>query len=160
MSPRLASVFTALVALVLLAFVASETIAALHASGVWLGHARVAPRPADPLAEVEHILSRPATFPAAVALRDPFQFGAAPAPVAHAATVTRRRAPPPPLQPVLTAIVWDADPRALVRWKDRDWTIRAGGLFDEFQVLDISRDQVKLARGSETIVLQRKPQGE
>jgi hypothetical protein len=31
-------------------------------------------------------------------------------------------APPPPV-PVLTAIVWDNDPRALVRWNGREWTI-------------------------------------
>jgi hypothetical protein len=61
---------------------------------------------------------------------------------------------------VLTAIVYDADPRALVRWMGRDWTVRPGGLFDDFQVTSITRDQVTLSRGSETIVLQRKTQGD
>jgi hypothetical protein len=68
--------------------------------------------------------------------------------------------PAPVARPVLTAIVWDADPRALVRWQGREWTVRAGALFDEFQVVSITRDQVTLSRGTESIVLQRKPQGD
>jgi hypothetical protein len=63
---------------------------------------------------------------------------------------------PAPAAPVVTAIVTDNDPRALVRWKGREWTIRPGGLFDEFVVRSITRDQVTLLRGSETLVLTRK----
>ena len=62
--------------------------------------------------------------------------------------------------PLLTAIVWDNDPRALVRWKEREWTIRDGGLFDEFEVRGITRDQVTLVRGDETLVLKRHNPGE
>ena len=62
--------------------------------------------------------------------------------------------------PLLTAIVWDADPRALVRWNGREWTIREGGLFDEFQVVRISREQVTLRRGEATLVLHRRNPGE
>jgi len=66
---------------------------------------------------------------------------------------------PPPV-PILTAIVWDNDPRALVHWKDRDWTVREGGLFDEFLVVSITRDQVSLRRGDATLVLQRRNLGD
>ena len=68
--------------------------------------------------------------------------------------------PAPPAVPVLTAIVWDNDPRALVHWKDREWTVREGGLFDEFQVVSITRDQVSLRRGDATLVLQRRNLGD
>lgn len=100
-------------------------------------------------------------------LRDPFTFGrrdgdndgdtpitppARPRPVA----VT----PVPEARPLLTAIVSDSDPRALIRWKDREWTVREGGLFDEFQVVSITRDQVTLRRGDQTLVLQRKNPGD
>jgi hypothetical protein len=68
--------------------------------------------------------------------------------------------PVPEARPVLTAILTDNDPRALIRWKDREWTVREGGLFDEFQVLSITRDQVTLRRGDATVVLQRKNPGD
>ncbi len=61
---------------------------------------------------------------------------------------------------MLTAIVFDADPRALLRWNGRDYSVRPGGLFDDFQVVSITRDQVVLSRNGENIVLQRKSQGE
>ena len=70
------------------------------------------------------------------------------------------RKPAPPVEPVLTAIVWDNDPRALVRWLNREWTIRQGGLFDEFEVVSITRDQVRLRRGDATLVLQRRNSGD
>jgi hypothetical protein len=62
--------------------------------------------------------------------------------------------------PVLTAIVWDSDPRALIRWNEREWTVREGGLFDEFQVVRITRDHVTLRRGEETLELHRRNPGE
>jgi hypothetical protein len=62
--------------------------------------------------------------------------------------------------PLLTAIVWDNDPRALVRWNGREWTVREGGLFDEFQVVRISREQVTLRRGEALLVLNRRNPGD
>ncbi len=67
--------------------------------------------------------------------------------------------PVPPALPTLTAIVFDNDPRAIVRWNGRDWDVRQNALFDVFQVVSISRDQVVLRRGDESIVLKR-PQGD
>jgi hypothetical protein len=155
-----------LVALALFAIVAAQTFGALRASGAWSGTGdgrggrRFAAAPADPVASVEALIAHTDPAPAGPA-RDPFQIGAAPAPVVRVGPVVRKPVtPPPPVSPVLTAIVYDADPRALVRWKGHDWTVRPGGLFDEFQVISITRDQVTLSRGSETIVLQRKPQGD
>ena len=151
-----------LVAIVLLAFVVTQTLGALKTTGVFVGTTpAVVVAPDDPFVSLDRRLGDPRVAADGLALRDPFAFGSTPA-------VARPPRPgpripvvvPPPAQPVLTAIVYDAEPRALVRWKGKEWTIRAGGLFDEFQVVSIGRDQVTLTRGGETIVLQRKPQGE
>ncbi len=93
---------------------------------------------------------------------DPFLFSRTTAGASVARSTPRERpiAPPAPAAPVLTAIVWDNDPRALVRWNGREWTVREGGLFDEFQVMRISREQVTLRRGDATLVLHRRNLGE
>ena len=156
-----------IVALALLALVVVQTSVALRATGAWskAGSGNAPGRnftsaPPDPVAAVEAILARPGNAVPGL-VRDPFQVGGAPAPVVQARPVVHTPVtPPPPPRPVLTAIVWDADPRALVRWKGRDWIVRPGGLFDDFQVTSITRDQVALSHGSETIVLQRKAQGD
>ena len=98
---------------------------------------------------------------ALASVRDPFTVRPQAPARAPARTVARHEtlAPPPPV-PVLTAIVWDSDPRALVHWKDREWTVREGALFDEFQVVSITRDQVSLRRGDATLVLQRRNPGD
>ena len=158
---------TALIAVVVFALVAFQTVGALHDSGAWAGawkkHSFVpGPRPDDPFAPLDALLDHPLPPLGSGAVRDPFALGAAPAPAtSHAPAARKPVAPAPEPKPILTAIVWDADPRALVHWQGRDWTIRSGGLFDEFQVQSITREQVTLSRGSETIVLQqRKPQGD
>lgn len=151
-----------LVALAVLAFVLWQTMGSLSASGAWArgGRAPVA-SPDDPFVLLDRVISPP-TSAVRAAVRDPFTTGAAPTVTASPENTGPRKpaAPPPPARPVLTAIVWDADPRALVRWQGRDYSVRPGGLFDEFQVVSITRDQVVLRRGDENIVLARKPQGE
>lgn len=151
-----------LFALALLAFVLVQTLHALQDSGVWrFGAPRVVAPAADPLAELDGLIARAqgATFDAAS--RDPFGYGAAsPRPGGDRPVVRRPVVPPPPATPVLTAILYDNDPRALVRWKDREYIVRSGSLFAEFEVLSIARDQVVLKRGAETLVLRRKPQGD
>ncbi len=166
MKRDLGTLLTAVVALAFFAVVTAQTVEALHASGAWSGIWRsggsgAVPATADPFGPLADLLQHPQPVVAPEALRDPFALGAAPVAISKAKPVPRKPvAPPPPPKPVLTAIVWDNDPRAIVHWQGRDWTIRAGGLFDEFQVLAITRTQVTLSRGSETIVLQRRPQGD
>ncbi len=163
MNRDIGGVLKVLLALAIFGFIGLQTAGALRASGVW-GRGAVALRQAadDPVAPVEAALARTDAAPAGGGTRDPFSLGSAPAPVPTDSKPVVRKpvVPPPPERPVLTAIVWDADPRALVRWNGRDWTVRSGGLFDEFQVVSITRTQVTLSRGSETFVLQLKPQGD
>ena len=151
-----------LAAVLLFAFVVWQTVGALAATGVWHreGRSRVA-APADPFVSLDGLVVDPGARAARSAVRDPFVYGGATAPTTATNRVARQPVKPvAPARPQLTAIVWDADPRALVRWKDHEYTVRAGGLFGEFQVVSITREQVILRRGDESIVLQRKSQGE
>lgn len=158
MNRDITTVLRPVLALLVFLLVALQTAGALRESGVWARRGvRAAAAPDDPLASVEPLLVRDGTPPPA---RDPFTAGPV-VPATHAAPVPVRPAvPAAPPRPVLTAIVWDADPRALVRWKGRDWTVRPGTLFDEFQVTAITRDQVTLVRGTETILLHQSSQGD
>ena len=150
------------VAVLLFSFVVWQTVGALAATGVWQREPRTRVRaPDDPFAAVDRFVVDPAAGNPGSQVRDPFLYGGIVVSTTPRKPVVRKPVlPPPPARPQLTAIVWDADPRALVRWKDHEYTIRAGGLFDEFQVVNITRDQVILRRGAENIVLQRRSQGE
>ena len=160
------SLVTPIVAIALFAIVAFQTVGALRASGAWSGvfekrSATAVARPEDPFTPIGALLERPQPDLPAGPMRDPFTLGAAPTSVVSHAPVARKSVTPAaPARPVLTAIVWDNDPRAIIRWQGHDFTVHAGALFAEFQVAAITRDQVTLNRGTETIVLQRKPQGD
>lgn len=162
----ISSYFGPVVAVALFALVVLQTMGALRDAGVWTPRKAAATAAAtDPLVALDGVVNdpRPGDGPddAAGVPRDPFGLGRPVAVVTGKTPAPHRPVtPPPPARPVLTAIVWDADPRALVRWNDREWTVRAGGLFDDFQVVSISREQVVLKHGDENIVLTRKPQGE
>ncbi len=153
-----------LVALGVLGLVVTRTLAALSVTGAF-GFRAAPVRVSVPLAyrNVDVALARRESAAPSANAPDPFEFARARrvAPTAAAGRLRNRPVPPAePPAPVLTAIVWDNDPRALVRWKQREWTVRAGGLFDEFQVVSITRDQVRLQRGDATLVLTRRNPGE
>ena len=96
-------------------------------------------------------------------MRDPFAFGRAPAPPGTRKPSAPRPAAAPvaPARPVLTSIVWlESNPSATVRWNGRDYPVQTNTLFDEFRVQSISRNQVTLVRGGETLVLQLPKKGE
>ena len=161
MNRDIRAVLVPLLALVGFALVVAQTLSALRTAGIWTrgphGHAALT---ADPLAGVDALLADGGSARDTLA-RDPFGLLVARAAAPVRRVVARRPiAPPAPERPLLTAIVFDADPRALLRWKGRDWTVRPGGLFDEFQVIAITRDQVTLRQGDQTLVLTRKPQGD
>lgn len=154
-----------IVALFVLGVAGVQTLGALRVTGAFGWRSEVA-RAAVPASyqAVERALDRHDPHFTLEDLSDPFQFG-------HPDGDGDGDDPPPPPRPrvvvpvvqpvpVLTAILWDNDPRALVRWKDREWTVRPGGLFDEFEVVSITRDQVTLRRGVEDVVLSRRNPGE
>ena len=151
-----------LVALAVLGLAVTQTLDGLGATGAF-GLRVVTMRVEVPLPyqEVDRALERRDRAAAVGKVPNPFSFSRGD-PVPSIAPVRPEPgavATPPPV-PVLTAIVWDNDPRALVRWNGREWTIREGGLFDEFQVMRISREQVTLRRGEATLVLHRRNLGE
>lgn len=150
-----------LVALAVLAAAGTQTLAALRVTGAFGWRTEVVPVGVPPPYEsVNRALDRHDARLAIASVRDPFS-ARAPVPARAAARPAPRPvAPPAPELPILTAIVWDTDPRAVVHWKDREWTVREGGLFDEFQVVSIRRDQVSLRRGDATLVLQRRNPGD
>ena len=148
------TVLAPILAVLMLVLVLNVTLGALRDSGAWQRR-RPAPRMMrpNPYAALDHMIAtRPAALPAA-SLRNPFALG--PAPVASDAVQRPRKVvpPPPPPKPVLTAIIWDNDPRATIRWKGRDFSVRPNGLFDDFKVVSISRDEVVLERGGESLTL-------
>ncbi|MFM8559745.1 MAG: hypothetical protein ACKOC6_09135 [bacterium] len=157
--------FSPIVALAVLVAVGLQTNAALRVTGAFGSGGPVADTPMSPaFRTLEAALDRQDPGFTLEGLRDPFRFSRAVAdtpPAAPDRTEPRpRTAPAVEARPVLTAILFDDDPRALIRWKDREWTIRQGGLFDEFVVVGITRDQVTLRRGETSIVLRRTTPGD
>jgi hypothetical protein len=149
-----------LAAMLILVLVVTLTREALQLSGAWQKASAAAAAAPSPFATLESEIasSDPVLTPIS---RDPFRLG--PAPVA-AVTGPRRpmqpvRPAPPPV-PVLTSIIFDADPRATVRWDGRDYSVRPGGLFADFRVTSITRDQVVLDHGGESVVLRLPRRGE
>jgi hypothetical protein len=149
------------VAIAVLIATSAQIMGALRVTGAFGWQPEVVPVAVPPAyAAMDQALDRHDPRLAIASVRDPFT-SRAPAPVRAPVQVARRVIPvAPPAVPILTAIVWDNDPRALVHWKDREWTVREGGLFDEFQVVSITRDQVSLRRGDATLVLQRRNPGD
>jgi hypothetical protein len=146
-----------LLAAVLLAVMLVQTRGALRASGTWTRSGSEARTPvADPYAALDRLITEAGGAAPAALARDPFALG----PVVSAADPDRPKppprpaAPPPaPPMPVLTAIVWDNDPRATIRWDGRDYSVRENTLFADFRVASISRDAVVLEHGGERLVL-------
>jgi len=161
-------VLPSLIALAVLLVLGAQTFRALRVTGAFGFGSRGSRAVVAPaFRTLESQLAAPRVTAPTAALRDPFMFGPATdddsrkAPTAAVPPArVRATAPAAPPQPVLTAILYDNDPRALIRWQDRDWTVRQGGLFDEFQVVAITRTQVTLRRGNETLVLQRRNPGD
>lgn len=157
--------FSPVVALAVLVTVGVQTNAALRVTGAFGTGGTTASTPMSPaFRTLEAALDRQDAGVVREGLRDPFRF-ARPVADTPAAAPDRteprpRTAPAVEARPVLTAILFDDDPRALIRWKDREWTIRQGGLFDDFVVVGITRDQVTLRRGESSIVLRRPTPGD
>jgi hypothetical protein len=142
-----------------LAIVLNVTLGAINTSGAWKRTTTRRAATASPYLRLSRILASAA--PAPVPERDPFTLVSAAAPTTPRTNTPRVvRVPPPPPRPVLTSIVWDADPRATLRYGGRDYSVRTNTLFSDFRVLSITRDQVVLERGGEQITLRLSLKGE
>jgi len=153
-----------MIAIVVLALTLRQTIAALQTSGSWRPSARATRlRADDPYTRVDDLFGEPAV--SGDAIRNPFAFGSAHA----AAPVTPKPArpsaptavtPAPPARPMLTSIIYDADPRATVRYNGIDYSVRVNSLFADFTVKNITANEVTLDRNGETIVLGLRSKGD
>jgi Tfp pilus assembly protein PilP len=144
-----------LLALVLLILIGVQTSDALRRSGAWSARSRAATQtPVDPYASLERQLARTDQGYPAAGLRDPFAFGSTPQPPRP--VVVRRVVPPPPPKPVLTANIQDReDPRALLQYEDRNYSVKTGDLFAEFRVVSITGEQVVLDGRGQRLILTR-----
>lgn len=158
-----------LVGVFVLVMTVQQTLDALKASGAWQPEAPRGARVVSPYERLDQILAR-ATSPAPLPeLRDPFGFGAAPAPVATRPTPDRPRVTPvtqpvavaQPARPSLTSIIWEpADPRATIRYDGRDFSVRENSLFADFTVRSIRQNEVVLDRNGQSIVLTLRQRGD
>ena len=158
----LARLLGPLVAALILVLIVQQTLGALRVGGVWGQRRTTAAPPASPYARIEGLLA-PAAGDTTATTRDPFVFGRAQASVAARRPAAARPATAPvaPARPVLTSIVWlESNPSATLRWNGRDYPVQTNTLFDEFRVQSITRNQVTLSRGGETLVLQLLKKGD
>jgi hypothetical protein len=147
-----------------------QTMSALKSSGAWRAVRQpTGARPPDPYATVDAILSRPLAEYPTERQRDPFGYAAAPVAVVTPPSggsrvrrqVTVPLPPPVPARPVLTAIIFDADPRATIRFNSRDFSVRENSLFADYRVKSITASQVVLeSNKGEALVLILRPKGD
>lgn len=165
MNIELRSILPPLVAVLILIVLGVQTSNALKEMGSRQPHATPASK-RDPYFGLDHQIARSMQARPAPDLRDPFIAAATPRPVATRPTTGTRRpqqvavVPPPPPRPVVTAIVDDADPRALIRYEDRNYSVKKGDLFAEFRVVSITGDQVVLDGPGGSLVLRRPIKGD
>lgn len=148
-----------LIALLLLVLIFQQTLGALRAAGAWGRRTATVTRHEDPYAPLDRALASADSV--ALVARDPFHFARTPAP-----RLAARRPEPQPVTPVappppqLTAIIFDNDPRATIRYQGRDYPVRVNSLFADFRVVRIARDEVVLDRAGEMLVLKLPTKGE
>src|SRR5207249_871402 len=98
------------------------------------------------------------TTPSLIALRDPFGYGR---PAATRVVVQRHTVPTPPAQPVVTAIVTDADAaHAILVYEGTSYSVKSGDLFAQYRVLSITADAVVVDDGRQQLVLKRPTKGD
>jgi hypothetical protein len=157
------TVLAPVIAVVVLAVVLNQTLGALKSSGSWRTKSRgVRVNAGDPFARLDRLVGqRLAEGADAPVVRNPVRFGATTAPVAVHPAGPRRPVPPPaPARPILTAIIWDNDPRATISFNGRDFSVRENSRFADFKVRSITNEQVVLERNGEPLVLTLRSKGE
>lgn len=144
-----------LAAFLLLAVTLQQTSDALRRAGAWGRDQRQAKdEKASPFERLDREIARRGAADPSATQRNPFDFYTART-TTPTQTATRPRPQAPAPKPVLTAIIFDNDPRALVRFEGRDYTVRDNSLFAEYRVVRITRDEVVLDKGGQSLVLRR-----
>ena len=137
-----------------------QTMDALHRAGHWSPGRRIMrARTDDPYERLDAAIARAASTTTS-GVRDPFAYGTVAVTTVHHLFRPHEVKPPPLPPPVLTAIIWDNDPRALIHFNGRDYTVRSGGQFDEYRVVGITRDRVTLDKDGQPLLLNRPLKGE
>jgi hypothetical protein len=148
----------ALASLLLLTLTLTQTIAALRQAGAWSPPAAAAKTPVqDRYAAIDQAVGRRLAMADAGQLRNPFSFVERRVVVVPAPPKLRPKPQAIP-EPLLTAIIFDADPRALIMFEGQNYTVRANSLFADYSVVRITRDEVVLDQNGKRKVLKR-PEG-
>ena len=151
-----------ILAIVLLGITLQQTMGALKTAGAWRKQQATRPTTQNPYAHLDALVSAPQPeIPET--MRNPLNYGNRPAPVRRPTRRTSTPRPPverPKPKPVLTSIIWDNDPRATLRYNERDFSIREDGLFADFRVVRITQTMVILERNGERTVLTIRPKGD
>jgi hypothetical protein len=148
-----------LLAFVALLAVIGVTLSALRDSSRWRSTTHVLrPVADDPYRSMSAMLSPDSV---SAAPRNPFAYLDTRVAVAprHAVATPKPEAPAAEM-PVLTAIVSDADPQAVIRFEGRSYTVGPGGLFADYRVVSVTADAVVLDHAGQQVVLQRPNKGE
>jgi hypothetical protein len=148
-----------LIAVVVLLVMLQLTLGALRTSGAWRVPTRAARPASDPFAPLDALLAHTDGPPDDGVARNPFALGARDPGPRFPGIRPRPRPPAPPPMPLLTSIVWDADPRATIRYDGHDFSVRESSLFADFTVKSISRTEVVLERGGQPLVLTLRSKG-
>jgi hypothetical protein len=158
------SLIAPLLAVVVMALTLRQIMSALKSSDVWQTRPRInRVRPEDPFARLDNLLGARIPEVPYDRIRDPFSYVSA-RPVT---VVTGHPQPGPrpqpvvvPPAPVLTSIVWDNDPRATIRYLDKEFSVRENSLFADFTVRSITSSQVVLERNGQEMVLTLRSKGD
>ena len=155
----LKQIFTPLIAAAILTVIGLQTSDALRHSGAWRRPHKNSGAAADPYARLQAQITAPQPQITIATLRDPFSYGRAP--VKASTARPRVYVPPPPPKPVLTAVLLgDDDPRALIHYGERDYTVKSGDLFAGYRVVSITAEQVVLDHDGQRLMLKRPTKGE
>ena len=164
MNLSLRTLLPAILAILILVVIGLQTSDALKRSGSWSRSTGPKTPVIDPYAALDGQLARQGQPPEAGTLRDPFAFGGGGAVAIRREPRTGRPSeavqPPPRPRPVLTAIIADEDPRALIVYEDRNYSVKTGDLFAEFRVVSVNAEQVVLDGGGQRLVLRRPVRGD
>jgi hypothetical protein len=118
---------------------------------------------ADPYMTLDLQIARSRQPAELIGIRDPFRAVSAARPVATRTTTPRPRpvaiAVPPP-RPIVTAIIADEDPRALISYENKNYSVKTGDLFAEFRVVSVNAERVLIEGPGGQLVLRRPIKGD